>query len=198
MNKKFNIVYKTICNTTSKFYIGVHVTNNLEDGYLGSGIKLRLSVEKYGKENHTREVLAHFDTRSEAYELEAKLVNEEMLTNKLCMNLNIGGNGGSYYRSDETKAKIRKALTGRVGHKHTEEHKEYMRKLQTGFKHSNETKARMSASRKGKVPHNKGKKGLQVAHNKGKITINNGLVHKYIDKSEEILEGWTRGNIKKG
>ena len=46
-------IYKTTCNVTKRYYIGMHSTTNLEDGYLGSGKRLRYSIRKYGKENHT-------------------------------------------------------------------------------------------------------------------------------------------------
>ena len=46
--------------------------------------------------------------------------------------------------------------------------KEELSKKQKGKKHSEESKRKMSEARKGKIPWNKGSKGLQVGWNKGK------------------------------
>lgn len=49
--RKYHYIYKTTCTITSKFYIGMHSTDNLEDGYVGSGKRLWYSINKHGKEN---------------------------------------------------------------------------------------------------------------------------------------------------
>jgi len=92
--KRFFLVYKTVNKLKGEYYIGVHVTDNLEDGYLGSGKRLRYSLEKYGKETFKREILAVFDNPSDMFNKEAELVNEETLLDPLCINLKVGGYGG--------------------------------------------------------------------------------------------------------
>ena len=57
-------IYKTTCTVTGRYYIGMHSTSNLEDGYVGSGKRLWLSIRKYGLENHEREILEFLEDRN--------------------------------------------------------------------------------------------------------------------------------------
>jgi hypothetical protein len=93
----YHIVYKTTNTITSKFYIGIHSTKDLEDGYLGSGLLLQKSIQKYGKNSHKREILFYFLSREEAWKKESELINETTLKDPFCMNLHIGGRGGWDY-----------------------------------------------------------------------------------------------------
>jgi hypothetical protein len=38
--------YKTINKINNKYYIGVHSTNDIKDGYLGSGVALKRAIRK--------------------------------------------------------------------------------------------------------------------------------------------------------
>ena len=94
--KESNIhyIYKTTCKVTNRYYIGMHSTSNLEDGYMGSGKRLRYSIRKHGKENHVREILEFFETRELLIEAEKKAITLDMITDNNCMNLTEGGTGG--------------------------------------------------------------------------------------------------------
>lgn len=72
----------------------MHSTSNLEDDYIGSGKRLWLSVRKHGRENHSKEILEFFDTRKELKKREREIVNEQFITDPMCMNLGVGGEGG--------------------------------------------------------------------------------------------------------
>ena len=93
-NNKYHYIYKTTCKVTGRFYYGMHSTNNLEDGYIGSGTRLWFSIRKHGRENHELEILEHFPDRSSLKEREREIVNETTLKDPQCLNLTIGGNGG--------------------------------------------------------------------------------------------------------
>jgi hypothetical protein len=91
--RKFHFIYKTTCVTTGKWYIGMHSTDDLEDGYLGSGQRLRRSVVKYGSENHKAEIVEFHLSRSVLTEREKEIVNSDLIKDPMCMNLMIGGLG---------------------------------------------------------------------------------------------------------
>lgn len=91
---KYHFIYKTTNVVTGKFYIGMHSTNKMDDGYLGSGIHLRRSLRKYGRENHTLEILESCPDRDALRIREISIIDDEMLANPLCMNMKLGGTGG--------------------------------------------------------------------------------------------------------
>lgn len=114
--KKYHYIYKTTNIIKDYFYIGMHSTNNLEDGYLGSGKRIRYSINKYGKENHKFEILEYLPSREELKKREKEIVNEEMLANPQCINLCIGGDGGNGTRNwtEETYKKVNKTSWGNL------------------------------------------------------------------------------------
>jgi hypothetical protein len=92
--KKYHYIYKTTCGVNGKYYIGMHSTDNINDSYLGSGKRLWNSINYYGKENFTKEIVEFCENRVELKKREKEIVNEELLNEKLCMNLQVGGGGG--------------------------------------------------------------------------------------------------------
>lgn len=110
----YHILYKITNVVNQTYYIGVHSTNDLNDGYFGSGLRIKRSVKKYGKANHTFEVLEHLKTRESLLRREAEVVNENLLTDPLCLNLCKGGHGQNkgIKFSDETRKKISVAKSG--------------------------------------------------------------------------------------
>lgn len=109
--KKSNIhyIYKTTCNVTGRWYIGMHSTLNLDDGYMGSGKILRYSIRKYGKDNHTKEILEFLPTREELVLREIEIVNKELISDGLCMNLKEGGDGGGGFTPEQQRLNVVKS-----------------------------------------------------------------------------------------
>lgn len=95
--RKHHVIYKTTCKITGRYYIGMHSTDNLQDGYIGSGKRLWQSIKKHGAEQHVCEVLEHHPTREALRLREEQLVNDTLLQDPMCMNLALGGGHGWDY-----------------------------------------------------------------------------------------------------
>jgi hypothetical protein len=88
------LVYKTTNKQTSQYYIGAHKTNDISDGYLGSGASLRTALKEYGEANFDREVLIECSCEEEMFRQEAEMLGDLWKTDPLCYNLKPGGKGG--------------------------------------------------------------------------------------------------------
>ena len=205
--KKYHFIYKTTNLLNEKFYVGMHSTDNLEDGYVGSGKRLGYSIRKYGLENHKFEILEFLSSREELKKREAEVVNEEMLKHPLCMNLKFGGEGGWDHLKNDPNMKIVRANNlnrskARFLENPTEEYleiqREKMKKINSektrfdnfaGKKHSKESIEKMKSSHK----------GLQVGSNNsqfGTCWICNDDEAKKIKKEDLqswIDKGWSKG-----
>jgi hypothetical protein len=83
----------------------MHSTDDMDDGYFGSGQRISRSIKKHGREAHSKEVLEFLPSREALKLREKQLVNEDLLADPLCMNLKLGGEGGWVKPSPETYAK---------------------------------------------------------------------------------------------
>lgn len=182
--KKYNYFYKITNNINGHFYYGVHTTDNLDDGYMGSGTRLKYAYKKYGIENFTKEIIKYFDTNKEAYEYESEIVNENLIYDENCYNLSLGGitpciNGGLCvkYKNTETFFIINKEAydknlydTTWTNRTHTQEQRDKIRKTLTPKKSTN---PRVWVSKDGKTKY-----------------LRKELLKEYIDN------GWQLGRIK--
>ena len=93
---KYHYVYKVIHIPTRRYYIGIHSTNNLNDGYMGSGNIIRRMYKKYPQDEFCKEILFFGENRDEILAKEAELVTEDILiADPLILNLDIGGRSGN-------------------------------------------------------------------------------------------------------
>lgn len=92
--RKFHIVYQITNTINNMIYVGAHSTDILEDGYMGSGHRLSLAIEKYGIENFKKIILHIFDTPHEMFSKEAEIVNSDFLKRDNVYNIVEGGFGG--------------------------------------------------------------------------------------------------------
>ena len=202
--RKYHILYKTTCLITKRFYIGMHSTDNLEDGYIGSGKQLWRSINKHGKDNHDTEILETLPDRSSLKEREKHIVNEEFIKDKMCMNLMVGGEGGFISEEQQRTRSLagakamanklkndpefRKIHADRTSKKNKELHAKGILKAPdwTGKKHSEETKIKIGKANSIKQ---KGSNNSQF----GKCWITNEIESKTIMKGDQIPEGWRLG-----
>ena len=87
----FHFIYKTTNLIDGCYYYGVHSTDDINDGYYGSGKILKRALNKYGKESFKREIIALFSDRDSALFYEKKLVTPEILEDNNCYNMCEGG-----------------------------------------------------------------------------------------------------------
>lgn len=197
----FYTVYKITNKINGKFYIGKHQTKNLDDGYMGSGKRLKYAINKHGLENFSKEILHVFDNEEDmnTKEIELVVLNEESY------NLCPGGQGGFGYihekglhkcfvkHSEKTKQQIKETLTGHVISEKTKQNisiavKEHYKNNKShwcGRNHSDEARNKISKG-------NKGKKTATF----NTIIINNGIKNKHIPKDQLeffINLGWSKG-----
>ncbi len=207
--KTYHYIYKTTNLINGKYYIGMHSTNNLDDGYIGSGTRLWYSIKKYGKENFKLEILEFFENRFSLKEREKELVNEDLLKDKMCLNLKTGGEGGFSCEEHQKKCSkmgtlmmslkmnndeiFKKNVALKISKIRLEQWKNGLylkRKKQDWWKsknHSEDTKEKMRKSK------NNGEKNSQY----GTMWITNGIENLKIKKEIEIPQGWYKGRCFK-
>lgn len=109
----FYYTYKITNLINEKIYVGVHKTENLEDGYMGSGTVLNHAKTKYGIENFRKDILMFHENESDMFEIEALIVDQTFVDRKDTYNLRLGGFGGWDYTnatmSKSTRQRISKA-----------------------------------------------------------------------------------------
>jgi hypothetical protein len=94
----------------------MHSTDDLDDGYLGSGVRLNRSVKKHGKDQHGREVLDQLSTRQAASEREKELITEEMRADPECLNCGVGGLGAAPRTLDSAETKLKRSQASKKVH----------------------------------------------------------------------------------
>lgn len=208
--RKYHYIYKTTCLITNKYYIGMHSTDNLDDGYKGSGKRLWHSINKHGLENHQTEILEFLPSREELKAREIKLVNQELLEDKMCMNLALGGEGGARVMTKEQLSKgainankvkwsnpeFKSKMSNMTSERNKELHARGILKSPdwTGKKHSEESKRKMSEKAKLRTGENHPQYGMLWIYNtelKKSIKIKKSEIESY------VANGWIKGRKMK-
>lgn len=207
---KYHFLYKVTNVENGKYYIGVHSTDNLEDGYLGSGNRIIKSIQYYGRKSHKREILEFFETREDAYNKESEVVNENLLEDPKCLNLSLGGIGlvkeqcaRLFGRKGNESFKKRITEDEEFRKSFVEKAKESNKNNLRGFcknpkdygktfeGHSHTEEVKRSIGEKNSL-HQQGEKNSQF----GTIWVNKEGKNKKIKKEEKekyLEDGWTMG-----
>lgn len=142
--RNFHYIYK-ITRDDGKYYIGMHSTDDLDDGYFGSGRILWYSIKKHGKDVHKKQVVEFLPSRTLLKEREAVIVNKELLLDPGCMNLAVGGGANA-----TNEQRLKWGLEAQRKPVLTEEDRAKIRLERSLRRHSEETKLKMSEYGKGK------------------------------------------------
>lgn len=195
--RKYHYIYK-ITRDDGRYYIGMHSSDNLDDGYFGSGKKITRSIKKHGKEKHAKEILEFLPSRKELKAREEEMITEEIRSDPFCMNLAPGGGGGFINEDHLKKATLAGLKSPKRDHKSACK-KAYQTKLlrgsslggSDGFRgkiHTAETREHLSAVMKEKQT---GEKNSQF----GTCWVTNGKPVKIKKEQldEYLANGYSRG-----
>ncbi len=194
--KVYHYVYRIENLLDGKIYVGKHSTEDLEDGYMGSGTLLIRAIKKHGIENFRKHIIKMCETSEEAFEIERQVVNEQFVADENTYNMTTGGLGGPHNKSwwtnhPEKRAELSKVMSVRMTKLHADRNAYVVTCDWTGRRHTLETRNKMSVSHRHK--HN-GEKNSQH----GTIWIlNDSLkISRKIKKDEFeqfAADGWIKG-----
>lgn len=236
MLKKYSYIYLTTNLINGKQYVGQHSTNNMNDGYVGSGTIMLKAIKKYGKENFKVDVMQFCINQEEMDFFEDKYIIWYETMSPKGYNLRSGGHE-RFIISDELREILKNSHIGyeysdeqRINHKKAMNREDVKAKLSEaskrawsdpnirekylivlkdkdlverrrksfiGYKHSDESKEKMSRIQKNRK-HSDKQNNMQSDIMKQKIHIYNpeNGEKRMIHKDEEIPEGFIRGRGK--
>ena len=166
-------IYVTTNNVNGKKYAGLCSMKKPNwESYIGSGKILRKAISKYGSDKFTREIISYHDNLEEAIITERNFI----LENKC------------HLLDEWYNIAVGFTTQGFKGKKQTAKHAKVMKELLTGVKHSEETNAKVSATRKRKFANgeyiitpisdeNRKKLAINGKRNIGRIHIKKLCVH---------------------
>lgn len=198
-------IYKITNRVNGKMYIGQHTTDDLDDGYMGSGAIMKKALKKYGREAFAKEWLEFAENAEDLNCLERMYVDEEWLARPDTYNLVLGGKATAGFKHTyETKRKLsiwaKERLKDKENHpmygRHlSEEQKEKQRAAHLGQQSpmkgkrlSEETRKKLSEARKAFCRQNP----RINSRNSGKHWYNNGIESKL---AFECPKGYSEGRI---
>lgn len=163
-------IYITTNNINNKKYIGVDTKD--KKSYLGSGIIIKESIKKYGKNNFTKEIIESNDDIQYLFEREKYWIQYyNAVDSSDFYNISEGGKGGNMLNNKESikkwkvgsikaiemsNLKMKNKTYDEIYGDRANEEREKRRNGLIGKKHTEERNKNFSESNKGRTPWNKG------------------------------------------
>lgn len=156
-------IYKITClcgEYNGMYYYGLHSTDNIDDGYVGSGTNLWEYYKKYGKvlnKTYKKTILFYADNRDDLKLMEKAVIGDNYWKDPNCLNKVKGGGAIDVVWNKNQKTKI-------------------------------ETVEKLKISHLGQEPWNKGMKNQYHTKShtvgvEGCINIANGITNKWLDET---------------
>lgn len=116
---RYHYVYKVKNKINGKYYIGVHSTEKLDDGYLGSGTAIKNAIAKYGIENFEKEIIEFLESAEEKWLAETRYVTLDVVQDKNSYNMAPGGKNwiAAMKREGDPRLKEHQSKAGKIGSK---------------------------------------------------------------------------------
>lgn len=171
---KYYYTYKVQCTAVGRedyYYLGKHVTSNLNDGYKGSGKKLKEYYNQYPND-YTFTILEFYSNKTELNIAEQKLIGDLWKSDSYCLNRMPGGSGSWKVAHENNKGRPRTEEEKRKISENTKramnnpDIKKRISESQKGRYISEEHKRKISESQKGKPSGMKGKHQSEEAKRK--------------------------------
>ena len=208
-------IYKITNLINGKIYIGKHKTDNIDDGYMGSGKGIKAAIRKYGVFNFKKEILSYCETEESMNLMESLIVNQDFVNRKDTYNIMLGGEGSwnhvtteqkrlgrinankvifeKYGVDNPNKLEKNKALTRERNLNSVKNGTHpFLNKEPTflGKHHTDETKQKIGYANS---IHQNGDGNSQF----GTMWITDGINNKKIKKGDDVPEGWYKGRVIK-
>lgn len=215
---KHYLIYQVRNKLNGMIYIGQHQTENVDDGYMGSGLRIRRAIEKYGLENFEKTILFECKSEAEMNAKEAEIVNKDFIARDDVYNIELGGNGGWTHLSITSKSNASKQRWKNMNEKQRQHAVEAAHKASKGRRHSIDERNKISKALKCLFAKDPSKNGMfgkthseaskikmheshlgQRNNQYGKMWICNDKTHesKTILKTDPIPNGWRKGRFCK-
>ena len=214
--------YKTtllLGRLANHYYYGQHHTDNLDDGYCGSGLYIRKYFKKYTKiqgESYTKEIISFYDNADELNKAEYELIGDSYKLDPMCLNIQAGGYFNEWCdesrkkASQSAKKRPKREIGSMRGKHHSEESKikisEGSKKWHSTHqqKHSEEAKQKIREKAIGRPSSFKGKhqpeRAKQILSEKLKALPKRCWVYKddveYLIYESELDDYISNGYIK--